>query len=108
MKRLTKQVFNRLVPSVVNELELERGSTFVDNEAAAQKNLMLSYRMLAAKGREFLPSFADVGFRKYSQFEEDGILLYLFSLIRPVNRTCVEICESGPYDRDHVREEWLT
>lgn len=92
MKRLTKKVFNRIVPSVLNELELERGSTFVDNEAAAQKNLMLGYRMLAAQSPEFLPSFADVGFRKYSQFEEDGILLYLFSLISPLNRTCVEIC----------------
>jgi hypothetical protein len=92
VKHLTKRVFNRIVPSVVNELELERGSTFVDNEAAAQKNLMMNYRMLAASGRDALPSFADVGFRKYSQFEEDGILLYLFSLIPPVNRTCVEIC----------------
>jgi hypothetical protein len=92
VKSLTKRVFNRIVPSVVNELELERGTTFVDNEVAAQKSLMLNYRMLAARGREFLPSFADVGFRKYSQFEEDGILLYLFSLIPPVNRTCVEIC----------------
>lgn len=92
MKRLTKRVFNRLVPSVINELELERGSTFVDDEAAAQKNLMMSYRMLASQGRAALPSFADAGFRKYSQFEEDGILLLLFSLIAPVNRTCVEIC----------------
>jgi len=92
VKRLTKRVFNRIVPSVVNELELERGSTFVDNEAAAQKNLMLGYRMLATRGRDALPSFADVGFRKYSQFEEDGILLFLFSLISPLNRTCVEIC----------------
>jgi hypothetical protein len=92
VKHLTKRVFNRIVPSVVNELQLQRGSTFVDNEAAAQKNLIFHYRTLAAQGREFLPSFADVGFRKYSQFEEDGILLYLFSLIRPVNRTCVEIC----------------
>jgi hypothetical protein len=33
-----------------------------------------------------------VGFRSYSQFEEDGILLYLFSLVPPVNRTVVEIC----------------
>jgi hypothetical protein len=92
VKHLTKRVFNRIVPSVVNELELERGTTFAENEAVAQKNLMLSYRLLAAKGQEFVPSFADAGFRKYSQFEEDGILLLLFSLIRPGNRTCVEIC----------------
>src|SRR5262249_8256653 len=32
-----------------------------------------------------------VGFRKYSEFEEDGILLYIFSLIPPLNRICVDI-----------------
>ena len=53
---------------------------------------MQQYRLLAAKGYEYLPYFKDVGFRKYSQFEEDGILLYIFSLISPINRTCVEIC----------------
>lgn len=33
-----------------------------------------------------------VGFRQYSQFEEDGILLYLFSIIEPRNRRCLELC----------------
>ena len=64
----------------------------VSNEAASQKSLMCQYRILAASGKEELPCFRDVGFRKYSQFEEDGILLYIFSLITPINRTCVEIC----------------
>lgn len=36
--------------------------------------------------------FREVGFRQYSQFEEDGILLYLFSLIPPRNRRCLELC----------------
>lgn len=64
----------------------------LENEAAAQKTLMQQYRLLASKGIEWLPSMRDVGFRKYSQFEEDGILLYIFSLVPPINRTCVEIC----------------
>jgi len=64
----------------------------VTNEAVAQKTLMQQYRLLACGGKEWLPSMKDVGFRKYSQFEEDGILLYIFSLIPPINRTCVEIC----------------
>ena len=62
------------------------------DEAVAQKTLMHQYRLLASRGDAWLPSMNDVGFRKYSQFEEDGILLYLFSLIPPINRTCVEIC----------------
>lgn len=91
MKQLLKKVFNRLVPSIANELELQRGSVLLTNEPAAQKALMQSYRMLAAQHPEFLPDLSDIGFRKYSQFEEDGILLYIFSLVRPINRTCVEI-----------------
>lgn len=62
------------------------------NEVVAQKVLMHQYRFLASNGSEQLPSLTDVGFRKYSEFEEDGILLYIFSLITPINRTCVEIC----------------
>lgn len=92
MKRLFKRAFNRVVPSIVNELELERGSVFLNNEPVAQRALMQNYRLLAALAPQSLPSLGDVGFRKYSQFEEDGILLYLFSLIQPINRTCVEIC----------------
>jgi hypothetical protein len=92
MKKLLKKTFNRLTPAVINELELARGSVFLHNEPVAQKSLMQSYRLLAAVAPQSLPSINDVGFRKYSQFEEDGILLYLFSLIPPINRTCVEIC----------------
>jgi hypothetical protein len=33
-----------------------------------------------------------VGFKVFSQADEDGILLYVFSLIGTVNRTSVEIC----------------
>jgi hypothetical protein len=92
MKQLFKKAFNRITPSVVNELELERGAVLLHNESVAQKGLMQSYRLLAQQAPHVLPGFGDVGFRKYSQFEEDGILLYLFSLVAPLNRTCVEIC----------------
>jgi hypothetical protein len=37
-------------------------------------------------------SFKHVGFRVFSQNDEDGILLYIFSLIGATNRKCVEIC----------------
>jgi hypothetical protein len=39
-----------------------------------------------------LPRLRGVGFKAYSQTDEDGILLYLFSLIGTTNRRCVEIC----------------
>jgi hypothetical protein len=87
---ITKALGSTISPGiakVANEVEFRSRS-----DAVAQKTLMQQYRTLAALGKEHLPSFADAGFRKYSQFEEDGILLYIFSLIPPVNRTCVEIC----------------
>jgi hypothetical protein len=52
--------------------------------------LMLKYREMLAEGRP-LPSFADVEFRVYSEGTEDGILLFIFSLIGTTNRKVVEI-----------------
>jgi len=38
-----------------------------------------------------LPKLADVGFRVYSQTDEDGIILFLFSVIGTANKIFVEI-----------------
>ena len=92
MKRAAKRLFNRLFRSIADEIELEQGTPRRLTEPVAQKVLMQQYRLLASQGRELLPPLGDVGFRAHSQFEEDGILLYLFSLIPPRTRTCVEIC----------------
>ncbi len=92
--RIAKRMIKRLVQPILDELTLN----FFNNEPVSQKALMNGYRLLAAKGPEFLPAFRDVGFRKYSQFEEDGILLYIFSLVPPLNRTCVEICAGNGYE----------
>lgn len=53
--------------------------------------LALKYRDLVRTGAP-LPDFRDVGFRNFSQFDEDGILLYIFAVIGAVNRKCVELC----------------
>lgn len=91
MKAVLKKILRRLSGPAIAEFSSVIESHFKD-EAAAQRALMQQYRLLAATGTEWLPGLRDVGFRKYSQFEEDGILLYIFSLIPPINRTCVEIC----------------
>lgn len=51
-------------------------------------------RLLAMQYRaSLLPlSFEDVGFRKFSQFDEDGILLYIFSKIGAKSRRVLEMC----------------
>jgi hypothetical protein len=92
VKQFLKRLATRLARSAGDEFELEFGASIRANETVAQKVLMQQYRFLALSGTECLPSIDDVGFRIYSQFEEDGILLYIFSLLAPVNRVCVEIC----------------
>jgi hypothetical protein len=57
----------------------------------AQVQLRLHYQSLARR-KDGLPSFPDVEFKCFSQNGEDGILLYVFSLIGTVNRKAVEIC----------------
>jgi hypothetical protein len=44
------------------------------------------------KNDDKLPEFRDIGFRLFSQNDEDGILLYIFSIIGINNFTCIEIC----------------
>lgn len=53
--------------------------------------LRMRYQELARQ-KVGLPDFPDVEFKCYSQNGEDGILLYIFSLIGTTNRRAVEIC----------------
>lgn len=61
------------------------------SEAVVQKNLLVNYKILSRDPSQRL-SFLDVGFRCYSQHEEDGILLFIFSLIGTGTKQSVEIC----------------
>lgn len=58
-------------------------------DVVAQKNLMVSYRVLSDNVGL---SFRDVGFSVYSQHDEDGILLYIFSRIGVNFHKGIEIC----------------
>src|SRR4249919_3356895 len=59
---------------------------------AAQLVLKQHYRNLIRLPERSLPSFSDIGFRQYSQSDEDGIILYLFSIIEAQSKICLEIC----------------
>jgi hypothetical protein len=61
------------------------------SDQITQVLLRLKYQELARNGIG-LPAFPDVEFRSYSQNGEDGILLYIFSLLGTTNRKVVEIC----------------
>lgn len=60
-------------------------------DPAVQSLLQLEYARLVQEGKP-LPRIGDVGFKVYSQCDEDGILLFLFSVIGAKSKTCVEIC----------------
>ena len=59
---ITEFVLARLARPLVNQLELALGARLVHNEVVAQKLLVQHYR--ACIGTSYLPTWADVGFRK--------------------------------------------
>jgi hypothetical protein len=74
------------------ERHLIRRMEWIGNASqSSQVMLRMLYRDRAARG-EAVPSFDDVEFKAYSQNGEDGILLYLFSLLGTPTKKCVEMC----------------
>lgn len=72
-KFLITKIRNRFIPAV----------------QISQRQLFHNYQQMARAGA--LPSLSDTGFRVFSQFEEDGKLLYIFSILGMKNKTFVEI-----------------
>lgn len=62
---------------------------FIPSVQITQRQLFHYYRQSAKKNE--LPAFADTGFRVFSQFEEDGKLLFIFSVIGMTKKIFVEI-----------------
>lgn len=66
-----------------------------NNFQLVQRDLYFRYRdLLASRGE--IPSFRDTGFRNYSQSDEDGLLLYLFSIIGFTNRLVLDVAAGAP------------
>jgi hypothetical protein len=55
----------------------------------AQRHLFNYYRDLALTGRT--PALKDTGYSVFTQFEEDGMLLFLFATLGTANKTFIEI-----------------
>ncbi|MFI5458329.1 MAG: hypothetical protein ACHRXM_23105, partial [Isosphaerales bacterium] len=97
MRRVIRKLMERTRRSLGMDLltsELTRMREQLDPRlltCASQLVLANQYRALAHQGGPF-PGFQDVEFRAFSQNGEDGILLYIFSLIGMGGRRCVEIC----------------
>lgn len=62
----------------------------INSGQVEQLILMNQYRQMV--GQNNLPEFQDIGFHNYSQTDEDGFLLYIFSLIGTSNKKVLEMC----------------
>lgn len=94
MKSLLKRTLQRLAKVVFEQLLFDSTSP-ISRSQETQILLMQHYRDLVRRNVRPLPTFDEVGFRCHSQFEEDGILLYIFSLIGTTNKVAVEMCAGG-------------
>lgn len=82
-----------MIRKIINKLSGKESKYPYDQNAstkASQLSLQLHYRHLLSQNLS-LPKLNDVGFRVLSQTDEDGILLFLFSVIGTKNKLFVEI-----------------
>lgn len=96
--RVIRLVIERLLnisPASVNS-KLTEQKQDIYNTQALQRQLFLHYQNLKNQ-RLQLPKFQDTGLRVYSQNDEDGLLLYIFSLIGFTNKICVDMAFGSPY-----------
>lgn len=88
IRRLASKFRNYLLGPVLHKLQ---SGIFSPVPAVDQKILSVLYKQQYHSKCPPL-TFKDVGFRVHSQHEEDGILLFIFSLIGTTNMRSVEIC----------------
>jgi hypothetical protein len=86
LNTLAYRALNFLISSVMRNTTICRHP-----DAASQIQLRLTYQALAKSGG-VLPRLHDVGFKVFSQSDEDGILLYIFSIIGTRTKASVEVC----------------
>lgn len=75
-------VIRRIQPLMVNKSR----NLLISNIEIGQKQLLRDYGSAPA---EF---FSESGFRVHSQFEEDGLILFVFSKIGFTNKRGIEVC----------------
>jgi len=87
MIKKLKQKLKTVIQNITHQ-PLFQQNTQIEQTIIANQYLMMKKILTPSE----MPSFKDVGFKVHSQFEEDGILLYIFSVIGTVNKRVVEVC----------------
>jgi hypothetical protein len=98
IKKIIKRIFDIGFSGYAEKLFDINGRLSSINSALSQveqKRLFLYYQQLLHEKKP-LPSIKDVGFRVFSQNDEDGILLYIFSLIGTTNKLCFDLAHESP------------
>jgi hypothetical protein len=88
---MLNRLFNKFSDKLVRQLKAEDRALMRGTDGCAQTALMLQYRQLLQSGAP-LPTFREVGWKAYSQTDEDGIIHFLFSILGTTNKKSVEIC----------------
>ena len=78
LKQMAIRMVDRVYDLVASQQAIREKTS--PSTKIALKNLYLSYRSKVEKGEQ-LPPISDVGFRIFSQFDEDGIIVFLLAAI---------------------------
>jgi hypothetical protein len=84
-----------LKPTIKQARKIIKTSVEFDQESVAQqtqRTIVNQYCLAKQAGYAPYPNIRDAGFRVYSQFEEDGIILYVLAMIGFKSRRVVEMC----------------
>ena len=92
-----KQKLRNFIQHIIaTEFRKNRDLTKNDSDTQiVQKQLESHYKFLTATSNT-LPETSEVGWRKYSQTDEDGILHFIFSVIGTTDKICLDIAFANP------------
>ncbi|MFZ3059414.1 MAG: hypothetical protein WA102_06685 [Candidatus Methanoperedens sp.] len=88
-----KKFVNKIIKKILPTPDLR---PILYNNQAFQRQLHFYYQFLKNQ-KLLLPAFQETGFRVYSQNDEDGLFLYIFSQIGTKNKVLVDVAFGSPY-----------
>lgn len=89
----------RLINIIINKIERLISKVILSNieninlkNSSIEQRLLSEYYQIYSIQSSSNKKLSDVGWKVYSQSNEDGILHYIFSIIGKVNKKCIELC----------------